>query len=474
MRLITGIRDRTAPAPQTPSSSPAPSSVAPSSPAPASPAPAALADRHLDELAAGFGGAEAVHSLAQAQLAIARELLAAVWQQAAEPAGAAAAWQLVTELDAAAPEALDAVLAHPYTRVWATRCLAAESGADLGGLAEIAAAAALRAGSGTPVRVPVRAGAVRLPTLGRVLVGTDGRTNGGRDGRTNDGADGGEAVVTGGPDGFTVQAGGAALRIGWDDPPGERWHPLRRLAAPGWTVALEDTDPYRDAHQWPAADRLADAEAERWRAELAAAWQLIGRELPDYAPGLAAGLRTVTPLRASAGQDVSAAARQAFGAVGIARPRRPEVLALLLVHEFQHVKLGAVLDLADLHDPADTRLYYAPWREDPRPLEGLLQGTYAHVAVTDFWRVRRRTATGPEAEQAVVHFARWREQTAQAVETLAASGSLTALGQRFADGMRATLAPWLAEPVGREAADLARLSDQRHREHWQARAAAGS
>ena len=41
-------------------------------------------------------------------------------------------------------------------------------------------------------------------------------------------------------------------------------------------------------------------------------------------------------------------------------------LALLLMHEFQHVKLGAVLDLYDLFDPDDKRLYHAPWRKDPR------------------------------------------------------------------------------------------------------------
>ena len=51
------------------------------------------------------------------------------------------------------------------------------------------------------------------------------------------------------------------------------------------------------------------------------------------------------------GRDISAAARQAFGAVGVARPDDGETLALLLIHEFQHVKLGAMLDLFELCDP---------------------------------------------------------------------------------------------------------------------------
>jgi uncharacterized protein len=226
------------------------------------------------------------------------------------------------------------------------------------------------------------------------------------------------------------------------------WQPVRRLTAPGISVALEDTDPYRDCHQWAAAPRLTDAELAAWQQAFAQAWAQIGREHSAYAPALAAGLSTVTPLTAApAGREVSATARQAFGAVAAALPGNHCTLALLLIHEFQHVKLGAVLDLYDLYDPADTRLFHAPWREDRRPLEGLLQGTYAHIAVTDFWRVRRRATAGREAETAEARFAHWRIQTADAIETLAASGSLTPLGELFIEGMRASVAPMLAEPV---------------------------
>ncbi|MBG0564890.1 aKG-HExxH-type peptide beta-hydroxylase [Actinoplanes aureus] len=34
--------------------------------------------------------------------------------------------------------------------------------------------------------------------------------------------------------------------------------------------------------------------------------------------------------------------------------------------------------------------YYALWRDDPCPLNGLLQGVYAFVGITDFWWVRRK------------------------------------------------------------------------------------
>ncbi|WP_344439179.1 HEXXH motif domain-containing protein, partial [Kitasatospora nipponensis] len=384
---------------------------------------------------------------------------------AAAPGGAC---ELLAGLDAEAPQALDAVLGHPYVRAWAVRCLNGEPGADLGGLSELAAAAALRAGRREPVSVPVRAGAVHLPTLGRVLTGGSG-----------------EALVTGEEDGFTVRLpGGPRLRVGWDDPGtgagdrGRSWQPVRRVRlADGWTVALEDTDPQRDSHQWPVTDRLAEPELLAWTGALREAWELIGRDLPGYAPGIAAGLGTITALRPGpAGRDVSAAARQAFGAVGIARPGTAPILALLIAHEFQHVKLGAVLDFHDLYDPADQGRYHAPWRPDPRPLEGLLQGTYAHLAVTEFWGTRVAAydgLPGEPAELARRQLATWRAHTDRAIDSLLDSGALTPLGERFARGMRATVAPWLEVPVGPAAERAAERAVAENLAAWQARRAAG-
>ncbi|GAA3017169.1 hypothetical protein GCM10020229_30470 [Kitasatospora albolonga] len=415
MKLITTIRDR----------------ITPVAAVPAQPGSAErpLTEAQLDELAHGLGGAGTVRALAAAQLGLTRRLLAALSAGAPEP------WALLAELDTDAPRALDAVLAHPYARSWAVRCLEREPGGDLGGFAELAAAAALRAGREFALPVPVRDGAVHLPTLGRVLVGG-----------------GGEAVLQGTADGFAVRG----VTVGWDAPGSAAWQPVRRVELPGGpTLALEDTDPQRDAHQWPVAGRLPEDELLGWTGALREAWELLRRDLPEYAEGLPAGLSTVTPLRPGPdGRDVSAAARQAFGAVGIARPATAPTLALLLAHEFQHVKLGAVLDFHELYDPADERTYHAPWRPDPRPLEGLLQGTYAHLAVTAYWGTRVRAYDGlasAAAEHARVQLATWRAHTARAVETLAGSGSLTALGLRFADGMRATVEPWLAVEAGRAA-----------------------
>ncbi|MGW3231384.1 FxsB family cyclophane-forming radical SAM/SPASM peptide maturase [Kitasatospora sp. NPDC001095] len=399
--------------------------------------PGALTPPQLDELAAGYGSADTIAALGRSQLALTRAMLAAAWDASGQ--GRAEAWALLTELDAAAPAAVDAVLAHPYARAWAACRLAGDLPVGLGPLAALAAAAAVRAGRGDTVAVPVRGGRLHLPTLGGLAVPD------------------GEAVVTGRADGFQVRASDGSVHTVLDEP---RW---RIRLADGWTVVLEDTDPLRDSHDHPVADRLSESELLDWTGALREAWELLGRDLPGYAEGIRAGLTTITPLRPGpTGRDVSSAARQAYGAVGIARPATAPTLALLLAHEFQHVKLGAVLDLTDLYDRGDTALYFAPWRPDPRPLEGLLQGTYAHLAVTEYWGTRTLAydgLPGSAADRAREQFALWRRYTADAVERLASSGSLTGTGLRFADGMRATVAPWLALPLpaaAEQAADRVR------------------
>lgn len=79
--------------------------------------------------------------------------------------------------------------------------------------------------------------------------------------------------------------------------------------------------------------------------------------------------------------------------------------------------------------------YPAPWRKDPRPLEGLLQGTYAHLAVSEFWRVRAGLGESDQAE-AAKRYEHWRAHTAAGIETLANSDLLAPPGMRFASQMR--------------------------------------
>ncbi|HEY6493835.1 MAG TPA: FxsB family cyclophane-forming radical SAM/SPASM peptide maturase [Trebonia sp.] len=428
----------------------------------------AIGDDALAELAAGRGTAIAIAQLTQAQRSLLKGLLTAVYEAGnAAPAASGtdrdllrAAWQVLARADGDSPDALNTVLGHPYLRAWAVDCLgrlslgdpADDNGvrslsADLGYLGAIAATVAIRGQARARLTVPLIDDSVHLPGLGRLTAGPPaGPTVSGRDEET-------QAVLE-------VEADWVRVRLGTDRwrlprprllagdacpaepctadgaPVADRaarpavWEPVRVLTAPGITVALEDTDPYRDCYQWPATSRLTDEEFTRWQRAFAPAWQEIQENHPAYAPALAAGLTALVPLRpTSAGTDVTAATRQGFGAVAAALPDTPATLALLLIREFQRVKLGAVLDLYDLVDPGE-RLDH----EDPWPLEGLLEDAYANLAVTEFWRGRAGLGQHDQAE-AAERCRHGQEHTAAAIEALADSAALTPLGRYFASQM---------------------------------------
>ena len=215
-------------------------------------------------------------------------------------------------------------------------------------------------------------------------------------------------------------------------PPGPE--PVRvPLACDGrrWEPVIADRGPYRDVYGHPPTGPLEPAELDEWRALLAGAWQILVRRHPWHAEAVGACVTTLVPLRpAPDGEAVSAAARRAYGAVAASRPAEPVLLALALVHEFLHVQLGALLDLVPLHRPNGEARYHAPWRPDLRPAGALLQGTYAHLGVTDFWR-GELAAGAPGAARAEREYRRWRAHTATAAATLLASGELTPAGVRF-------------------------------------------
>jgi uncharacterized protein len=268
---------------------------------------------------------------------------------------------------------------------------------------------AVRSGADLMITVPSPGGVVSLPSLGR-LIGDDF-----------------------GPTTELSIAEGRVTARGHSD----GWQPLRSVNLSGTPVALEDIETYRDCYGAPVTGRLSDADASVWQAELQAAWDSMEKDAPGYRPTVAGALRSVVPLVASDSGERSATYREAYGAVAIARPDDPDALAALMIHELQHVKLGAVLDQCNLVEPGFAGRVRVAWREDLRPVEGALQGAYAHLALADLHRGRQ--ARRPESE---ARYAVYRQWTVDAVAAILASGGLTPAGTRFLDLMAQTVQGW--------------------------------
>jgi uncharacterized protein len=357
-----------------------------------------LSDDAFDTLASGPGSEKGFEELASMRLSQARALVGAVAKSIGDSrdetlrADAEAGWALLCTLDRSHPAAVRKVFGHPYTRAWAMRCLTRqgpESDRDRAHLAGLALAAASWAKVAARLRVPVVDGVACLPTVGAFQVS-------------------GETSVE-----VSVMSDGSARAAA-----GERWLPVRALSE-AHGVMLEDTDPFRDCQQWDATARLDDAELRLWRERFAGAWRILTESVPDYARVIEAGLVSVVPLGSVVSSHRAATARDAFGAIAVALPESSEDLAELVLHEFQHVKMYPLLDMRHLFDPSDRQLLAVGWREDKRPVEGVLQGTYSYLALTHL-------KTGPHRD--------WVQRAAAA---LRASGALTSDGHRFVELMAA-------------------------------------
>ncbi|GGV28867.1 HEXXH motif domain-containing protein [Streptomyces longisporoflavus] len=404
------------------------------------------------DLLSGACGPDAVDALRAAErswrLLLLRALIDAADDIPTAPLPALdAGWQLLARAWEADPEPVERLLLYPTVGTWAAYALRRVRGSvtgdsplwvELGQLHAVAASAAVLAGVDFRTRAPVRDGWVVLPGLGGARVPeAEGRW--------------GSAEVS-------AQAG--TVRVGGVRRDGPGWVPLRELRAEGCRIVLDDLDPFRGlrAPQPPQPVESAD----RYSALFEEAWRLLAHDDPETARAAAKGLSAVVPRpRSEPYRPHSASSGDAFGAVVASEPDDAEQFAATLVHEFQHNKLGAFMHLFTLYRDGGPERFYAPWRDDPRPLGGLLQGVYAFFGVARFYR-RRQTPLG------AFEFALWRAQTLRALHGIREAHRLTDLGRELIEELTARLTPWQDEPVLPQALDAARQAAADHYASWRA------
>ncbi len=413
----------------------------------------------FQELADGAGDSDVVGALRRAQLSK-NLMLLRVMLEAADgidpPSRAAAAfrasYQVLSAAQAADPGAVARLLGLPHIGSWAHDCLAClDTGAppDFGYLAAVAAAAAVQTGIPFALEVPAADGGVLLPGLGFLQVASGpgewvGLSSDGERLRAGEQVDVPCAALI--PD---DGSGGAV--------PCWRGIPLVRAEAGGlvWEVLLETTDRYLDRYTLRMLTILPEPDVTRWRQRIQAAWELLVRHHEWAARPIAEGVPVIVPLEPRSDHD-SATSPAAFGAIATSLPPSAVIAAETLVHEFQHTKLCGLLDMLPLIEPSDER-GYAPWRDDPRPLSGILQGIYAFAGIVRFWDVQRHVETEPDAVlHASVLYERWRLATELALSFLVDKGPLTENGARFVAVLSKRVLRGGSGPVSAEAAEIAR------------------
>ncbi|MEU4085567.1 aKG-HExxH-type peptide beta-hydroxylase [Streptomyces aureus] len=357
------------------------------------------------------------------------------------------------------PSPVRALLLHPFIGPWARDALrtlgstavppspgnAREQARALAHFGAVAAVAAVRAGLSCAVRLTAHDGVLALPSLGALRTGAPGS---------------GETGV-----GLTHRRGRLTLRVrgeadvvvhlqsdsgAWSE--AAAWTPAYTLPSllPGSApVPLDDLDPYRTARGGPRPDTLSgpadldEADRKHWLHT----WSGTAAALAAGGEGRLAEsvtlLRCLVPLAGPPGSvpggtggSCSGTRREAFGAVLSSAPATATVFAATLVHEIQHTKLAALSDMMTLHHASAVPRHFAPWRPDPRPYDGLLQGAYSHLALADFFQRCALSATLTTRQDAAwTQHARYQAQVGAVLPALVGSSDLTVRGRRFVDRM---------------------------------------
>jgi HEXXH motif-containing protein len=391
----------------------------------------------------------------------------------ADTAQAGPAWRLLESAEKLNPAAFRTVLLDPQVGLWAAALFRRLSRAErdesaeevplwveLGFLAQFAATVSIMAGAPFRARVPVRDGTVFLPCLGRARLDTAERW-GTAEVRAQDGV-------------VSVVGDGTAVTLPADperDAPG--WEGLRRLRATAegltLTLTVDDLGPYPAVTGLAASRRLAPGGFADWQRWISAMWPLLAADHRADARALSAGLLSLVPLpHRERLRGRTASSSDAFGCVLLTEPDEdedsnvlPAQLGVALIHEFRHTLLNGLIFLVPLFEDCGD-LFYAPWRDDPRPLGGLVHGAYAFSGVARYWRARGETGL------AGFEFALWRDALDQVLTTLQDHPLLTSPGRMLCEALTEQTAPWRGEPVGEHEQHLARLASTHHHATWRA------
>ncbi len=202
-----------------------------------------------------------------------------------------------------------------------------------------------------------------------------------------------------GPGRVRLFGAGSVVEIDLHTPdPEPSFHPI----APDLWLALADNNPLAmfEAHpdkQGNAID-LGGHPISEWTSVLSEALELIARYMPDLRREIDLYLRLVVPVGFDAQAHLSASYQEIIGTVYMSLHPQRMTMVEALIHEFQHNKLHALLELDPLLHNAFSPLYTSPVRPDPRPLQGVLLAVHAFQPVARLYQ-HMREAGHPGCDQ---------------------------------------------------------------------------
>ncbi len=173
-------------------------------------------------------------------------------------------------------------------------------------------------------------------------------------------------------------------------------------ALPNARLALADDNPLPIFYDHPKRRgnvvSLGDQPQQAWLDQLAFAVDHIAAHLPALLDEMRLLLGHVVPVGFLEEDHQSASYPHALGTIYLTLHPRPMMMLEALIHEFQHNKLHALMQLGPILVGDEDLRVASPVRPDPRPLRGVLLAVHAFLPVADLYR-RLAAADDPLARE---------------------------------------------------------------------------
>jgi HEXXH motif-containing protein len=197
---------------------------------------------------------------------------------------------------------------------------------------------------------------------------------------------------------------------------------------------------YREGTQ---LDPVADSELPGWCKDVPSALEILGHCDPQLQAEILSLVRSLIPVRSNVPEhSVSCSNRDFFGAVQLSA--HPGIaLAEVLVHEYRHNILNAIIDVDSILDESNPKgaVFFSPWRKDRRPLLGLIHGIYSFMEVVGFYSayLDYYGSKAPQRELAEERIVTNTYRLLVAVEDFVRHAKLTAFGAQLVEGIQARI-----------------------------------
>ena len=161
-------------------------------------------------------------------------------------------------------------------------------------------------------------------------------------------------------------------------------------ALPHARLALADDNPLPIFYDHPKRRgnvvSLGEQPQELWLEQLQFAVDHIAQHLPALLEEMRLFLGHVLPVGYLAEDHQSASYPHALGTIYLTLHPRPMMMLEALIHEFQHNKLHALMQLGPILAGDEDLRVASPVRPDPRPLRGVLLAVHAFLPVAELYR----------------------------------------------------------------------------------------